>query len=189
MEQRPHYFFAVRFPDETKQIMKAHIEKIKDALPFSRWVHHQDLHITLAFLGAAAPENIAAAENNVKEVLRDAKALTLKINKLGIFGQEESPRVFWADTEESLELKAIRKKVFSACEKAGFQLETRPFRPHITLARKWTGVYPFQRELLEVWNKLQPEPHPFLARDVVLYQTYLNQMPKYKAITRFPLQT
>jgi len=188
MEQRTHYFFAVRIPEETKRIMKAHIEKIMEDLHFSRWVHYLDLHITLAFLGTANPEKMAAAEINVKEVLRDAKALTLKITKLGIFGQEDSPRVLWADTEESTELIAIRKKVFSASEKAGFQLETRPFRPHITLARKWTGAPPFQRELLEVWNKLQPEPLSFLASDVVLYQTHLNKTPKYEAITLFPLQ-
>ncbi|MFJ7729490.1 RNA 2',3'-cyclic phosphodiesterase [Neobacillus sp. NPDC097160] len=189
MEQRTHFFFAVRIPEETKVIMKAHIEKIKIDLPFSRWVHHQDLHITLAFLGAAAPEKLAVAENNIKEVLRGAEAFTLKINKLGIFGQKESPRVFWADTEESTELRAIRKKVFSACDKSGFQLETRPFRPHITLARKWNGAHSFQMELLEVWNKLQPEPLPFQAHDVALYQTHLQQTPKYEAITLFPLQT
>ena len=189
MEQRTHYFLAVRIPEETKRIMKAHIEKIKEVLHFSRWVHYQDLHITLAFLGAVNPEKLAAAEINVKDVLSDVKALKLKINKLGIFGQEDSPRVLWADTEESTELKAIRKKVFSASERAGFQLETRPFRPHITVARKWIGAHPFQMEQLEVWNKLQPELLPFQASEVVLYQTHLNKIPKYEAITLFPLQT
>jgi 2'-5' RNA ligase len=189
MEHQAHFFFAVRIPEETKLIMKDHIEKLKEVIPFSRWAHHEDLHITLAFLGGAPPEKLAAAEKNVKEVIKDANALTLKVNRLGIFGNEDSPRVFWADTQESEELLLIRKKVFAACEKAGFQLETRPFRPHITLARKWSGVESFQKKVLDLWEELQYVPLAFEASDVILYQTHLNQTPKYEQITVFPLNS
>lgn len=189
MEQRAHFFFAVRIPDVVKINMKDHMEKLKETFPFKRWVHHLDLHITLAFLGPAEPEKLTAAENLVKEALKDAKAITLKINQLGTFGSEAYPRVFWADTEESKDLYSLRKKVFSACDTAGFQLETRPFRPHITLARKWAGEEPFHKEQLEVWQKLQPEHLPFQANEVVLYQTHLNKTPKYEPIRIFPLQT
>lgn len=188
MNQRPHFFFAVRIPENTKLIMKNHIEKLQEKIPFSRWVHHLDLHITLAFLGSAEPEKLKAAENYVKESISNEETFTLKINKLGIFGKVDSPRVFWADTETSEELAAIRKKVFSACERAGFQLETRPFKPHITLARKWKGQEGFQKELLNVWDQLQPEPLEFQVEDVVVYQTHLDQTPKYEAVTIFPLQ-
>ncbi|ETI70448.1 RNA 2',3'-cyclic phosphodiesterase [Neobacillus vireti] len=188
MEQRNHFFFAVKIPEETKLIMKDHLNQLKEKIPFSRWVHHQDLHITLAFLGAAADEKRIAAEKNVNEALKEAAALTLNINKLGFFGMENAPRVFWADTEESAELKNIREKVFSACVRAGFQLETRPFRPHITLARKWNGTTTFQKEWLEVWQELQPAPLPFQANEVVLYQTHLHQTPKYEVINQFNLQ-
>jgi 2'-5' RNA ligase len=77
--------------------------------------------------------------------------------------------------------------VFSACEKSGFQLETRPFRPHITLARKWKGEQPFHNEMLQLWNEVQPTPLSFKASEVVLYQTNLTQTPKYEAIKIYPL--
>ncbi|MBM7653215.1 RNA 2',3'-cyclic phosphodiesterase [Neobacillus cucumis] len=189
MNQQPHFFFAVRIPEETKRIMKNHLEKLQETLPFSRWVHPMDLHITLAFLGAAEPEKLKLAETYVKEALHSEESFTLKINKLGFFGKEDSPRVFWADTENSEELINSRKKVFQACLKAGFVLETRPFRPHITLARKWKGTGEFQTDLLNVWHGLQPEPLPFQAKDVVVYQTHLNQTPKYEAVTIFPLKS
>lgn len=188
LEQRNHYFFAIRIPEETKLIMKNHIEQFRKDIPFSRWVHYRDIHITLAFLGAAPYERLLAAEKNVKEAIQDAHSFTLKMDTLGIFGVEASPRVFWADTGESQELQTIRKKVFTACEAAGFQLETRPFRPHITLARKWNSASPFQKEFLDVWNERQPEPLHFQVSDVVLYQTHLNKTPKYEAIKVFSLQ-
>ncbi|NHC42441.1 RNA 2',3'-cyclic phosphodiesterase [Bacillus sp. MM2020_1] len=187
MEHRSHFFFAVRIPEQTKLRMQEHIEKIKERIPFSRWVHYQDLHITLAFLGSAPPDKLKQAENQVQEALKDEQAFTLKINKLGFFGSVDSPRVFWADTEESKNLQSIRNKVFSACEKAGFQLETRPFRPHITLARKWKGEQPFQTELLGLWEEFQPFPLSFEASEVVIYQTHLDKTPKYEAIKIYPL--
>ncbi|MEH7414667.1 RNA 2',3'-cyclic phosphodiesterase [Neobacillus drentensis] len=187
MNQKPHFFFAMRIPEPTKLIMKDHIEKLEETIPFSRWVHPMDLHITLAFLGSAEPDKLLNAENYVRDAIKDEGAFTLKINKLGYFGKEEAPRVFFADTESSEELFKIRKKVFSACEQAGFQLEKRAFKPHITLARKWKGQGEFQKELLNVWYRLQPEPLEFQAEDVVVYQTHLDRSPKYEAVTIFPL--
>ena len=187
MEHQTHYFFAVRIPKETKLVMRDHLDKLKSKLPFHRWVHYEDLHITLAFLGYAPPENLVKAEKNVKEALDDLKPFPLQFNRLGIFGKEDAPRVFWADTIESSELHELRKNVFTACEQAGFQLEKRPFRSHITLARKWVGDEPFQKELLSIWEELQPAPLSFDASDVILYQTHLQKTPKYeeKAIFSF----
>jgi len=187
MDHQSHFFFAIRIPEQTKLVIREHMEKIKERTPFSHWVHYQDLHITLAFLGSSSPDKLIEADKNVKAVLIDETAFTLKINKLGFFGSGTSPRVFWADTEENNHLQTIRKKVFSACAKAGFQLETRPFRPHITLARKWIGQQSFQIELLDLWEEFQPAPLSFIAGEVVLYQTHLNKTPKYEAIKIYPL--
>ncbi|WP_285858548.1 RNA 2',3'-cyclic phosphodiesterase [Neobacillus niacini] len=189
MNNQSHFFYAIRIPETTKMNMKEQMDQLKELFPFKRWVHHQDLHITLAFLGAAQQDKLQQAEKNVTEILNSVKPFTLTINKLGIFGMKESPRVFWADTEENHELQDIRKKVFTACERAGFQLETRPFKAHITLARKWSGDEPFQMKWLEKWTELQPEPLAFTAKEVVLYQTHLTKTPKYEAISVYPLQT
>lgn len=186
--QQTHFFFAVKIPEETKYIMKKQSEKLKEILPFKRWVHHEDLHITLAFLGNAPFEKLSIAEDNVHEALRKVKGFQLEMNKLGIFGKMESPRIFWVDTKESNDLQTVRKKVFTSCLEAGFQLETRPFKPHITLARKWTGDQPFHKNLLDVWNEFQSEPLAFKVNEVVLYQTHLDKTPKYEAIKIFQLE-
>ncbi|MDR7077744.1 2'-5' RNA ligase [Neobacillus niacini] len=180
MNQQTHYFFAIKIPEETKLIMKKNSEKLKELFPFNRWVHHEDLHITLAFLGNAPSEKLSSAIENVHEALHESKGIPLEINKLGIFGKVESPRIFWVDTKESNELQVVRSKVFNACLEADFELETRPFKSHITLARKWTGDQHFHKKLLDVWNELQPEPIIFKAYEVVLYQTHLDKTPKYE---------
>jgi RNA 2',3'-cyclic 3'-phosphodiesterase len=188
MNKQTHFFFAIKIPQETKLIMKENNEKLKEILPFSRWVHHDDLHITLAFLGNAPSEKLTSAMEKVHGTLSGSKGFILEINKLGIFGKLDSPRIFWADTKESNELQTVRKKVFTACLDAGFQLETRPFKPHITLARKWAGDQPFQKNLLQIWDELQPEPLLFKVSEVVLYQTHLDKTPKYEEKTIYKLE-
>lgn len=187
MGQKTHFFFAVKLPESTKLVMKEHCEKLKETLPFHRWVHHQDMHITLAFLGYAPSEKLEMAEKKTAEKIFGTKPFQLRIDRLGVFGKQDSPRIFFADTEESNELQLIRQKVYTACEEAGFKLETRPFRPHITLARKWAGEEPFQKEALAVWKEHQPEPLAFTATDIALYQTHLDKAPKYEAIRLFSL--
>lgn len=188
MNKQTHFFFAIKIPQETKLIMKENSERLKEILPFSRWVHHEDLHITLAFLGNAPSEKLTSVMEKVYGTFSGSKGFILEINKLGIFGKLDSPRIFWADTKESNDLQMVRKKVFTTCLDAGFQLETRPFKPHITLARKWTGDKPFQKNLLDVWNELQPEPLSFKVSEVVLYQTHLDKTPKYEEKTIYKLE-
>lgn len=188
MNQQTHFFFAVKIPQETKLILNQKKEMLKEILPFNRWVHHEDLHITLAFLGNAPTEKLSTAIDNVRQALSQSQGFQLEINKLGIFGKIESPRIFWVDTKDSNELQGVRKKVFTACTDAGFQLETRQFKPHITLARKWAGDQPFHKNHLDVWRELQPAPISFKVNEVVLYQTHLDKTPKYEAVKTYQLE-
>ncbi|MFP7299455.1 RNA 2',3'-cyclic phosphodiesterase [Neobacillus niacini] len=186
--QQTHFFFAVKIPDEIKLIIKEKCGQLKEVLPFSTWVHHEDLHITLAFLGNAPAEKLSNAVDKVNTALRGTKGFHLEMNKLGIFGKEESPRIFWLNTKVSSELDSVREKVFTACTEAGFKLETRPFKPHITLARRWKGDQSFQKKLLDLWGELQPEPLLFNISEIVLYQTHLDQTPKYEPKTLYLLE-
>ncbi|WP_042354744.1 RNA 2',3'-cyclic phosphodiesterase [Bacillus rubiinfantis] len=189
MIQKTHYFFAAKIPLETKEVIQNQMEEFKTIFPFSRWVYHADLHITLAFLGAAESEKLALAVEKVRVALADVQSFTLQIDGIGVFGREQFPRVFWAAVAPSAELQSIRNKVYKACEQVNFQLETRPFRPHITLARKWNSDRPFQKEQLKFAGKLQPESLSFNVAEVVLYETQLQQLPKYKELVNFPLRT
>ncbi len=159
--------------------------RLKEEFPFSRWVHEQDFHITLAFLGQAEEEKLERAKNLVRQQTSETP-FSLKIDHLGFFGRKDAPRIFWAGVQSEERLHIVRKQVFSACEKAGFELETRPFSPHITLARKWQGESTFP---IIKFNdeKMLSKPLFFTANEVILYQTHLDKTPKYEAIASFPL--
>lgn len=187
MEQQTHYFYALELPPAIKNQFDVIIEELQERLPFKTWVHPQDLHITLAFLGNADEEKLKASNELVQSEANKIASFQLKIDHLGIFGQNGSPRIFWAGLEDSDSLADTRKQVFHACHATGFELETRPFSPHITLARKWTGDFPFSFELMEEFNPFKDEVIVFQAERVVLYKTHMWESPKYEPISIFPL--
>ncbi len=187
MERKPHFFFAVSLPEETKQELDKACLSLKDTLPFKRWVHPEDYHITLAFLGSALEERLATAKSLVEISLKEEKSFPLHIHQLGVFGKADEPRIFWADTLKENRLMTIRDKVYTSCIQAGFQLEERPFKPHITLARKWAGNTSFHPNLLKINNPFKETPLSFEANEVVLYQTHLEREPKYEKMAIFPL--
>ncbi|CEG28252.1 RNA 2',3'-cyclic phosphodiesterase [Bacillus sp. B-jedd] len=177
-----HYFFAAAIPDEIKAAMKDNMEELKQQFPFRRWVHHEDLHITLAFLGAAPEEKLDMACRLVGEAIHGYAPFEMEITGLGTFGRKEQPRVFWAGLNKSEELNNLRARVFQACEKAGFQLETRPFAPHLTLARNWQGEEPFDGSSNDMLKLRR-----FLLDEVVLYRTNMDRVPKYDPVKQFRL--
>jgi len=180
-----HYFFAMTLPDEVKQHLLKMSERLKGICPFKSWVHHKDYHITLAFLGNAKQEQLKDAVTHVNETLKNFNAFSLQLNQAGIFGRPASPRILWVNTLESSSLLDLRERVFTACEKAGFELETRPFKPHITMARKWVGEENFHLPTVEEKLGTLLPGSVFLAAEAALYRTHLNRTPKYEKVESF----
>ncbi len=104
-----------------------------------------------------------------------------------MFGNREVPRIFWASVNRNSQLYELQKEVHQVCSEVGFSLESRPYLPHITLARNWNGEEKFEREWLEKYNPFQIMPISFIANEVVLYKTNIEKTPKYESIATFTL--
>ena len=66
---------------------------------------------------------------------------------IGAFPNFRRARVVWIGVEQEPRLELLHHDLELACEQEGFEVEGRPFRPHITLARvrvplpieRWVG--------------------------------------------------
>ncbi|WP_404329583.1 RNA 2',3'-cyclic phosphodiesterase [Mesobacillus maritimus] len=183
-----HYFYALELPNETKERLGKHCRDIQETLPFKRWVHTQDYHITLAFLGNAPDKMLTESIKKLESGI-DCPVFSLKIKHLGVFGKSDSPRIFWAGVNQQPFLEDAREIVYQACIESGFKLETRPFKPHITLARKWAGENLFTNQLLQKADPFLIKELEFDANKIVLYKTHLGKEPKYEAVLKIPLQS
>ncbi|KKK38404.1 hypothetical protein WQ57_09465 [Mesobacillus campisalis] len=181
-----HYFYALALPKNAKKQMEQICGLLRKDLPFNRWVHSDDLHITLAFLGDAKEDKLSDSILRLEKEWNH-RSFSLEIRHLGVFGKSDSPRILWAGHTPEPCLANIRDHVYSVCTDSGFKLETRPFKPHVTLARKWGGDFPFSRELLEQKDPFAASPLLFEAEKVVLYKTNMGKEPKYEEMKAFPL--
>ncbi|KMJ57794.1 hypothetical protein AB685_13170 [Bacillus sp. LL01] len=184
MTTQTHYFLAVPLPQELKEELHLYMKELKNKYPFTRWVHPDDLHITLAFLGNMEDAQKVKLTSLIYDVAAQHHAFSLTLSDLGTFGNPQSPRIFWLGIEKSQYLNTLRKDVYDACEKVGFQLDSRPFHPHITLARKWKGPGSINQDSLSTYKDKKGS---FEVNEITLYETHLNRLPKYEEKEIFPL--
>ncbi|MGG4265348.1 RNA 2',3'-cyclic phosphodiesterase [Peribacillus simplex] len=181
-----HFFFALVLPDDIKAYLNAVTEQLKSDFPFKKWLHPADYHITMAFLGNAPDPLKKDALERVKSKLANEASFGLKLGDIGGFGKSQSPRILWAGVNRQERLFTIQSKIYNSCIEAGFELDKKPFKPHITLARKFEGESPFALESVRQIANL--EDKDFEADQVALYQTHLGASPSYEKIFTIPLE-
>ncbi len=128
-----------------------------------RWSAPESWHITLQFLGNTPQYDCIVGR------LRELRSpsVAIQLEGLGFF---ESAGVFFAGVSLTPELEALQQSVTAATGLCGFIPETRPYHPHITLARsKRKGA----RGLRELKSKIHREPNfsDFVADEFVLYES------------------
>jgi 2'-5' RNA ligase len=148
-----------------------------------RWTEPDSWHITLQFLGNSTPEQLQCLTARLGEV--QCSRVPLQIGELGCF---DRTGVFFADAVVSPALATLRQRVVSATSACGFNAETRPFHPHITLAR--TKGHGRGAELLALKPSIHAQPHfaRFAAKEFLLYESHLGaERANYEIRGRFPL--
>ena len=173
---KSHYFLAVSLPETVKDALEAWRQQHQKELPFQSWVHHDDYHITLVFLGEVSSLLLSRIQEEMQQ-LSINRRFSITLQGIGTFGSAERPRVLWAGITHPPELFALQKQAYHFCSALGFSLETRPYRPHITLGRRWRGEHPLtdlqQQELHEL---------SFSVEKITLYKSHLQRTPKYEEI-------
>src|SRR5271156_3662524 len=130
-----------------------------------RWSAPESWHITLQFLGNTGQEQYECTVARLREFR--SPTVPIQLEGLGLF---ERAGVFFAGVSLTPELRALQQRVTEATGLCGFIPETRPYHPHITLARsKSKGAH----GLRGLKGKIHREPRfsSFIAEEFVLYES------------------
>jgi RNA 2',3'-cyclic 3'-phosphodiesterase len=131
-----------------------------------RWSAAESWHITLQFLGNTGQEQYECTVARLGE-LRSA-SVPIQLEGLGFF---ESAGVFFAGVGLTPELLSLQQRVAAATGLCGFIPETRPYHPHVTLARtKGKGRRHGLQELKNKIRRMQRFSR-FVAQEFVLYES------------------
>ena len=126
-------FVAINLNEATRSALASLQEELRESAIRGRFSTRENLHLTLAFLGECDSIQTAAAC-----AAMDAQSFapfSLEINRLGCF-RREGGEIWWAGAVASEPLLALQQDLAKSLRAAGFRLEERQFRPHITLARE-----------------------------------------------------
>jgi 2'-5' RNA ligase len=106
------------------------------------WVQPAKIHLTIKFLGDMDEQVIDPLHRSLDQAIGNRTAVTVLLERIGAFPRPHSPRVLWIGPSESWQKGAEAKRVTEiqgaieqACEGLSFLRETKPFSPHLTLAR------------------------------------------------------
>ena len=122
-------FIAVNFDDETKARLLQCQELLRQALSHGNFTRPENLHLTLVFLGETPPGRVW----EMRRVMDCAPAgpFALQFEDMGKFGD-----TWWVGIRQNSALAGLYNHLSQSLKTAGFPIESRQFKPHLTLARE-----------------------------------------------------
>lgn len=128
-------FIAVDIPEQIKSDIGDLIAVFKEYEVDVKWVMHENLHVTLKFLGKTPEDLLPKIVKLLSEVILSYKPFYITIYGVGVFPNRKYPRIIWVGIEDVGFLKKLQEDVENAMTSIGFKKEEREFRPHLTLGR------------------------------------------------------
>jgi len=144
-------FIALDIPVKVRARLTEYMERARPLAPQARWARVEGLHITLKFVGHVSDERV----EQIKTALASIKAapFAVRFEGIGFFPNPKAARTFWAGVDGGNELTRLASAIDAAMEKLGIEPETKPYHPHLTLAR--TSARPL-RELQPLLAETPP---------------------------------
>ncbi len=143
-DPRPRLFVAVPLTAAARDAVVALVEavcgdveaNVREPRSAVRWVRMDGLHLTLRFLGPTDADRVGPLEAAVRRAAARARPFELTLGGGGAFPSAARPRTIWLGVTEGADhVAALASALDDELEQDGWTRETRPFRPHLTLAR------------------------------------------------------
>jgi RNA 2',3'-cyclic 3'-phosphodiesterase len=179
-------FTGLDLSEESRELLERLLDGLRP-LAHLKWSAIYNLHITTKFIGEWRPERLEELKAALARVGK-RENVSITIQGLGWFPNPHNPRVFWAGIQGGSALAMLALDIDSAVEPLGIPRETRPFSPHLTLARVKEAA-PLQ-ELRQAIAKLESvEFGCFTADRFFLYLSEPGAAgPVYTKVSEYPFQ-
>lgn len=168
-------FIAVDITDDAKAKISDALKQMavtaeKSGLGVA-WTKPDSQHLTLKFLGATSTKLIDDISQRLSRVCEGERSFDITLRGVGAFPNVANPRVLWVGVDDqSRSLSDIAHAIEAEMVGLGFDKETRPFSPHLTVGRVKLGrraipvLEPFQKAVFGTST----------VRGIVLYESVLR---------------
>jgi len=141
-------FIAIELPEELKLALTRLQDQLKSGSQAPvKWVDPYSIHLTLKFLGNIGADMVGKITMALEEAVRGITPFHLEIKGLGAFPSLKRVQVVWVGvTGEVNRFSQLQQRIESNLATLGFVPESRPFTPHLTLARLRDRATPEERQ-------------------------------------------
>ncbi len=176
-------FLAIKLPPEVKGVLYGMQDDMKKVFKHSKitWVDPEIAHITLQFLGDVLEEDL---ESLISEIRAGEypEPFELETRSTSCFPNPKKPKTLYIETSNHTAATGLHKRLSKILVENGFEIDDRPWVPHITLGRVKTQSETYPSEGFEV------EPVSFEVDSFELLESDLSEDgPIYTTLEIFKL--
>lgn len=163
-------FIAINLSEEIKKELKTVLVSLKKSFRRAplKWVKDNQLHMTLHFLGNLTDEQVEEMAKMLEVVISKYSKIQLRLGAIGFFPNIQRPRVAFVEALDSGEIEKMQVEIGKELQKLGFRIDSRPWHPHITLARINGVVH------TKIFEKQEIKPIEFEVGSVELMESELK---------------
>lgn len=125
-------FIAVNFNEQTKDKIVSVQNRLREH-GRGNFSFRENLHLTLVFIGEVQRQQVESVKKAMEQV--QIPKMKLTFDRTGCFRRNGSD-TWWIGLRKNDALYKMQRELTAALREAGFDIENRPYKPHLTIARK-----------------------------------------------------
>jgi 2'-5' RNA ligase len=168
-------FFGLPLPPDLRETLD---RWRRDYPGIEGWSRTEGLHLTLAFLGQRPAGALPGLEGIATAIASRHGAFALTTEALGSFSRSGTTRLLWLGLAPSPALGVLAGDLRRNLLAAGETIDTKPFHPHVTLARF--------RQAQPMARFTDPSVQGFTADRLTLFESHPQGC--YTGVRSWPLQ-
>lgn len=176
-------FAALDIPDDIAE----RLSPLQKGVGGAKWRPRENLHITLRFFDEVAEPVADDIDGELSAIAEKHAPFEIALKGAGTFGGAD-PHTLWMGVAESEPLKRLAADCERAARRAKLKPESRPFKPHVTLA--YLSNAPLDRVHSFEQRFALFETPPFRVRSFGLYSSFTRKSAPslYRLEAEYPLQ-
>ena len=129
-------FISIPVPNSVKNVKQMLTSTCEDEKVVIRWVKHNNLHITLQFLGFTPEKDIPQIKELLLKITKSQKAFDLTISNTGKFPNNDKPSILYLGVDGNLKsLNMLVKKIKEEVSSIGYVSDEKEYTPHVTVGK------------------------------------------------------
>jgi 2'-5' RNA ligase len=166
-------FIAFETPPSVREKIISLENQLRQSPADVRWESPDKFHITIKFLGDVDDGQLPDILALIERISHMHTTFNIVYSGLGAFPNKKQPRVVWIGCENPDGILAgLKDALDRGLAPKGFEIEQRPFHPHLTLGR--IKCPQGLRDLTPMLENLTFEPQSIQVKEIVVMKSILQ---------------